>query len=61
VLLERETLSGDEFRALLRGETLAPLPPPVVPSPETSGESVSGRETLPPTIPSGGAEQHQPA
>jgi cell division protease FtsH len=62
ILLERETLTGEEFRALLRGETLPPIIPAVSPPP--SGGALTPekeRETFHPTIPAGGSEQHQPA
>jgi cell division protease FtsH len=61
VLLERETLSGDEFRALLRGETLAPLPPPASPEPEPPSEPAKNLGAISTPLPSSGTGQQLPA
>ncbi len=57
-LLERETLSGDQVRAIMRGETL-PTPPPDRPQPveQEEVEPAADTETEPP-LP---GEQPQPA
>jgi cell division protease FtsH len=57
VLLARETLSGDEIRAIMRGEQ---LPPPATREPELQGRViVPGAETD--KKPAIGGEQPQPA
>ncbi len=58
VVLERETLSGDEIRAILRGEELPPLP--ATPEPE-SDERVSTPEPEAEGKPPVTGEQPQPA
>ncbi len=52
VLLERETLNRDEFLAVIRGETLPPLPPiaetlPPPAGPDTDGESGKNSNRVP--------------
>ncbi len=58
VVLERETLSGDDIRAIMRGEELPPLP--TVPEPE-SDEEVSAPKPEADKKPPVTGEQPQPA
>jgi cell division protease FtsH len=55
VLLERETLSGEEIRALMRGEELPAAP---VAEPEPAAEKVATAESPKPSV---AGEQPQPA
>ncbi len=58
VVLERETLSGDEIRAIMRGEELPPLPAAPEPEPD---EKVSTPEPEADEQPPVAGEQPQPA
>ena len=58
VLLERETLTGDEVRAIMRGESLPPVPDrPQLPAREETAKSLPDKEAKP-ALP---GEQPQPA
>ncbi len=56
VLLERETLTGEEIRALLRGETLPPFVRPE-PTPEPAKPAPEGEKQTPSPAPIPGKEQ----